>query len=145
LRDYLPESDPFTAVWRLRETLSSGDYEAFIAELNSLLGAIPWQLHIKHESYYHTVAYMAMRLVGLSATAEESVHSGAIDSGVTIDDMVYLFEFKLNKSADEAIAQIKKKNYAAKYTASGKRVILFGVNFNSEKRQIDDWRAEPDS
>ncbi|MCL2877669.1 MAG: PD-(D/E)XK nuclease domain-containing protein, partial [Acidobacteria bacterium] len=63
-------------------------------------------------------------------------------SGVTIGDTTYLFEFKLDKSADEAIEQIRKKNYAAKYAASGKRVILFGVNFNSEKRQIDDWRAE---
>ena len=143
LMDYLPGVQPDPALDRIFETLSSGDHEAFIEELNSLLGAIPWQLHIKHESYYHTVAYMAMRLVGLSATAEESVHSGAIDFGVTIGDTVYLFEFKLNKSADEAIAQIKKKNYASKYAASGKRVILFGVNFNSEKRQIDDWRAEP--
>jgi hypothetical protein len=142
LRDYLPEADPFTAVGRLYETLSSDDHEAFIAEMNGLLGAIPWQLHIKHESYYHTVAYMAVRLAGLSATAEEPVHSGAIDSGVTIGDTVYLFEFKLDKSADVAIAQIRKKNYAAKYAASGKRVILFGVNFSSEKRQIDDWRAE---
>ena len=110
--------------------------------MNSLLGAIPWQLHIKHESYYHTVAYMAVRLAGLPATAEESVHSGAIDSGVTIGDTTYLFEFKLNKSADVAIAQIKKKNYAAKYVASDRRVILFGINFDSKKRQIDDWRAE---
>ena len=142
LRDYLPEADPFTAVGRLNETLSSGDHEAFIEELNSLLGAIPWQLHIKQEAYYHTVAYMAVRLAGLSATAEEQVHSGAIDSGVTIGDTTYLFEFKLNKSAGEAIAQIKKKRYAAKYAASGRRIILFGVNFNSEKRQIDGWRAE---
>jgi len=63
---------------------------------------------------------------------------------VTIGDTTYIFEFKLNKSADEAIAQIKKKNYAAKYAASGRRVILFGVNFDSEKRQIDDWRVVPE-
>jgi hypothetical protein len=142
LRDYLPEADPFTAVGRLRETLSAGDYDGFIAEMNSLLGAIPWPLHIRQESYYHTVAYMAVRLAGLSATAEETVHSGAIDSGITLGDTVYIFEFKLDKSAGEAIAQIKKKNYAAKYAASSKRVILFGVNFNSENRQIDDWKNE---
>ncbi|MCL2153584.1 MAG: ATP-binding protein [Oscillospiraceae bacterium] len=142
LRDYLPEADPFTSVQRLRKTLFSGDHEGFIAELNSLLGAIPWRLHIKHESYYHTITYMAMRLVGLSASAEEPVHSGAIDSGVTVGETVYLFEFKLDKSANYAIEQIKNKRYAAKYSASGKTVILFGVNFNSEKRQIDDWRAE---
>jgi hypothetical protein len=143
LRDYLPEADPFTAVVQLRETLSRGDHEGFIAEMNGLLGAIPWPLHIKNESYYHTVAYMAVRLAGLSATAEEPVHSGAIDSCVAIGDTSYIFEFKLDKSADEAIAQIKKKNYAAKYAVSGKRVILFGINFNSEKRQIDGWQAVP--
>ena len=143
LMDCLPETDSFNSVGRLRKTLSAGDHEAFIMELNSLLGAIPWRLHIKHEYYYHTVAYMAVRLAGLSATAEEPVHSGAIDSGVTIGDTIYLFEFKLDKSANEAIEQIKKKHYPTKYAASGKRVLLFGVNFNSEKRQIDDWRVEP--
>jgi len=40
------------------------------------------------------------------------------------------------------VEQIKKKRYSAKYAASGKRVLLFGVNFKSEKRQIDDWRVE---
>jgi len=142
LMNYLPSVQPDPVLDRMHEALSSGNHEAFIEEMNSLLGAIPWQLHIKQEAYYHTVAYMAVRLAGLSATAEEPVHSGAIDSGVTIGDTRYLFEFKLNKSADEAIAQIKKKRYAAKYAASGKRVILFGVNFNSETRQIDEWRAE---
>jgi len=46
------------------------------------------------------------------------------------------------EALERSIEQIKNKRYAAKYTASGKTVILFGVNFNSEKRQIDDWRAE---
>jgi hypothetical protein len=125
------------------EALSADDHEAFIAELNALLAAIPWQHHIKDESYYHTVAFLAMRLTGLSVTAEESVGGGDIDSGVTIGDTVYLFEFKLDKSAEAAIKQIRQKNYAAKYANSGRRVLLFGVNFNSKERRIDDWLAEP--
>ncbi|MDR1726455.1 MAG: ATP-binding protein [Acidobacteriota bacterium] len=146
LDDYLPGVQPDPALDRMFEALLAEDHEAFVEELNALLGAIPWQLHIKREAYYHTVAFMAMRLVGLPATAEEPVHSGALDSGVAVGDRVYIFEFKLDRSAKEAVAQIRKKNYAAKYAAAakqGKRVILFGVNFDSAKRQIDGWLAEP--
>jgi PD-(D/E)XK nuclease superfamily len=52
---------------------------------------------------------------------------------------IYIFEFKFNKTAQEAIDQIHKKNYAAKYQASGKTITGIGVNFNAENKQIDDW------
>jgi len=52
---------------------------------------------------------------------------------------VYIFEFKFNKTAQEAIEQIHERNYASKYQASGKLITAVGVNFNGKEKQIDDW------
>jgi hypothetical protein len=55
---------------------------------------------------------------------------------------VYIFEFKFNKSAAEAIAQIKQKGYADKYRNNGKKMMGIGVNFSTEERGIDEWLEE---
>ena len=49
---------------------------------------------------------------------------------------------KLNKTAADALTQIKEKRYHEKYLASGKRITLVGINFSSESRTIDDWKSE---
>ena len=56
---------------------------------------------------------------------------------------VYIFEFKLGskRSAEEAIAQIKEKNYAGKYASCGKPIMLIGASFDERKRTIKDWKA----
>jgi len=61
---------------------------------------------------------------------------------VTSGETIYIFEFKLNQSAQAAIDQIRKKDYARRYMISGKKIMLVGFNFNSADRQIDDWLAE---
>ena len=59
-------------------------------------------------------------------------------------DSVYIFEFKLsgNGTAEDAIAQIKEKDYAAKYMASGKKIVLIGTNFDEQVRTLKDWKTE---
>jgi gamma-glutamylcysteine synthetase len=52
---------------------------------------------------------------------------------------VYIFEFKFNKTAEEALTQIHKRQYANKYKAAGKTITGIGVNFSTAKRGIDTW------
>jgi hypothetical protein len=55
---------------------------------------------------------------------------------------VYIFEFKFNKTAQEAIDQIHKRKYATKYQASGKIITGIGVNFNSSQKNVSEWAEE---
>jgi hypothetical protein len=55
---------------------------------------------------------------------------------------VYCFEFKLDKSADEAIEQIEKKDYLLPWKGSGRKLFKVGVNFDREKRNIGEWKCE---
>lgn len=57
-------------------------------------------------------------------------------------EYVYIIEFKLDKSAEEALQQIEEKGYAVPYKADSRKLIKIGVNFSSEKRNIANWRLE---
>jgi hypothetical protein len=52
---------------------------------------------------------------------------------------IYIFEFKFNKTADEAFQQIIERGYARKYKLSNKIIIGIGVNFNRKERVSDTW------
>ena len=77
--------------------------------------------------------------LGLYANSEVHSSQGHADAVVQTQTDVYLFEFKFNKSAQDAIDQILEKGYAGKYRASGKAITGIGVNFKSDLKTIDDW------
>ena len=66
---------------------------------------------------------------------------GRIDILVETKDKIYIMEFKCNQSAEKAIEQIKNKNYAEKFLGKGKKTILIGINFDTEKRNITEWKS----
>ena len=61
---------------------------------------------------------------------------------VAAGEWIYVIEFKLNKSAGEAMKQIENKEYALKYRKEGKRIMLLGVNFDFNSGNITDWIKE---
>lgn len=65
---------------------------------------------------------------------------GRVDCIIELKDYVYIFEFKLDGSADEALRQIEEKNYAKPYLADKRQVICIGVNFSSETRTVEEWK-----
>ncbi len=71
---------------------------------------------------------------------EEQMASGIIDAVYEGKEDVYIFEFKFNKSAQEAFNQIIEKGYARAYLGTGKKVWGIGLNFNPNEnvRGIDD-------
>ncbi|WP_294482284.1 PD-(D/E)XK nuclease domain-containing protein [uncultured Victivallis sp.] len=71
--------------------------------------------------------------------------TGRIDAAAMCGEWVYHYEFKINRNAECALDQIKKKEYFRKYQHSGKRLILIGANFNMGTRQLDDGKgSSPD-
>ena len=58
------------------------------------------------------------------------------------DKALYLFELKLNMSAQAAMKQIDLKDYASKFALSGLPIVKVGINFDPERRTIGDWKVE---
>ena len=95
------------------------------------------------EQNYQTAVYLVFALMGQFVQTEVHCSSGRADCIVWTAETIYLFEFKLtgNGSAEDALNQIKEKEYAAKYQMDGKKVVLIGVGFDEQKRTIKDWQV----
>lgn len=79
---------------------------------------------------------------GVEVLTEVLTSQGRMDIAVFFEDKIYVIELKCNQSAETAVTQIKDKKYADKYKIHGKRIILVGINFDTEKRELVDWKME---
>jgi len=126
-------------IWELIDALEEGNLDEMFKILGVFFANIPYDLHVKHEKYYHTIFYLLFMLVGFRTTAEVQTNDGRIDAVVEVPDHIYLFEFKMDKSADDALTQIENHQYYQKYQLHGKPITLVGENFDSKTRTVDDW------
>ncbi len=73
---------------------------------------------------------------------EQHTSTGRIDCTLETDKYVYIFEFKRDDSAENALKQINDMNYSAPYAADKRTLYKIGVNFNSKTRQLVEWKVE---
>lgn len=124
----------------LREALQAGDLDRVVAILNGLFASIPHQIFLpRYEAYFHSILHIAFTLLGFYVQSEPSTAAGRADVVVTLPDRIYIFEFKINGTAQEALAQIESRDYAAPHRASGKTVIPVGVGLSAEQKGISAW------
>jgi hypothetical protein len=96
---------------------------------------------LKDEKYYQTIVHLIFRMLGLYCRSEVRTAAGRIDTLVETKKYVYCFEFKLNGSAEEALAQIDRKEYLLPWSGSDKGLVKVGVSFDHEKRNIGEWKT----
>ena len=128
--------------------LERGDTDAFRRSLTSFLASIPYDSHgsLKDiditEKHFQYTFYLLLRLIGVYCTAihcEDRQSYGRVDCTLEMEDYVYIFEFKMDGTAQEALEQIEKTGYAKPYLADKRKVICIGVNFSSVTRTVEDW------
>jgi hypothetical protein len=119
------------------KALYAHDPQKFIKALKSFFTDIPYDMTDRqNEQMWQTIVYVVLRSIGVNVNGEVKTHDGRIDMVIDLPDDIYIVEFKLDRSASEAMEQIKGKDYAGKYALSGKRVTLIGISFSAEKRTI---------
>ena len=123
----------------LSRHLKSRDLESFFSVLHAFFAGVPNTIAVTHEKYYQTILYVTLRLLGLQVEVEVSTNKGRIDAVLGTPDTIYIFEFKLHGTAQEAIDQIRERGYAQPWRADGREVICVGVAFDPEERNIGEW------
>jgi len=129
-------------IWELITTLQAANLDRFFETLRIFFAQVPYTIHLKQEKYYQTIFHVIFTLIGLRTQAEVTTDHGRIDAVIELAQRIYLFEFKLDGSAEAALAQIKNHHYATKYLGRGKPVHLVGVNFVVATGELQEWREE---
>lgn len=131
--------DATVPIIQLRNAFNQNNLEKAIKIVHSLFKDIPYHL-FQHQSelYFHALIHLIFNYLGIYTQSEVEVSDGRLDAVVQSETHVYIFEFKIDKSADIALTQIKTKDYAAKYITKGKKIIGVGINFSSKTKGIDE-------
>ncbi len=130
------------SVYRLADKVTAGEVDGFMETMKVFFAKIPYDVHLKSENNFQLLFYSIFMLLGISITAESRTNNGRIDAVASNENFVFVFEFKLNKSEEIALQQIKERDYFRRYMNSGKQIMLVGVNFDKEAGQIDHWVFE---
>ncbi|MDR2803197.1 MAG: ATP-binding protein, partial [Treponema sp.] len=141
LHHFLEGSNNKYSKMAIVDAISRGDVDKAMNGLRAIFASIPYGIHLKDEKYYHTIVHLVFRMMGLFCLSEVQTADGRIDTFVETRKYVYCFEFKLNGSAEEALAQIDGKEYLLPWHGSGKQLFKVGVSFDYEKRNIKEWRV----
>ena len=120
-----------------------GDYDSFFRRFRSFFADTPYELIRDLELHYQNVLFIVFKLVGFYVKAEYHTSEGRIDLVLQTDKFVYVIEFKLDGTAEDALRQINEKHYALPFEAGGnRRLFKIGVNFNAKMRNIEKWIVE---
>ena len=130
--------------WR---ALKNGDIHQAMCEMQTYLAGIPYIEGFKQklqevtnaEGFYEYTMYLIFSMLNVYAQTQVKCAGGRIDMVVWLPDATYVFELKVNGTAQEALEQIDSKNYAVPYQTDGRKVVKVGVKFNAETRTPEEW------
>ena len=132
----------FTVISRLWKAMSEGRMEDMLRLLQQFLLTVPQCDNTSYEGHYQQVLYIIFSLLGAYVDVEVRTATGRVDVVMRTSDKFYLFELKLNRSADEAMEQILVKDYPSRFSLTGLPIVKVGINFDSERHTLKDWKIE---
>ena len=125
--------------------IRKGDVNAFLQRLQSFFSDTPYELARDLELHYQNVLFIVFKLLGFYTQVEYHTSQGRIDLVLKTDNYIYVMEFKLEGTAEEAIRQIEEKNYALPFASDSRKLYKIGINFSNQIRGIEAWKAVSNS
>ncbi len=130
-------------VAQMEDAFISNDPAKVVTVMNAMLKDVPSLLLAgQDEHFYHALVHLHFRYLGFFIQSEVHTSDGRMDAVVHTPDRIFLLEFKINQSSGAALKQIRDKDYAGKFGTDGKEIVAIGINFDTRKRTISDWKSE---
>ena len=121
------------------DEIECGQPDAFFRRLQSFFADTPYELARDLERHYQNVLFIVFKLIGFYTKVEYHTSEGRIDLVLETNKYIYIMEFKLDGSAEEALQQIEEKHYALPFDADPRQLFKIGVNFANRTRNIEKW------
>ena len=122
-----------------KKEIKDGKAEEFMSRLKALTADISYEILANCENDFQNLLYVVFSLASIKPVVERRSSSGRIDMLVETDKFVYIMEFKVDASAQEAMNQIESKQYALPWSADGRQVIKIGANFSTTERRLTEF------
>lgn len=141
---YTPVTDGENSFYigKFVQELRAGKVDAFLTRLKAFFAGFPYELNEQTERHYQVVFYLVFKLMGQFTEVEVRSAFGRADAIVKTPQYIYVFEFKLNGSAKEALNQINEKGYLIPFLVEERDLIKVGVSFDKKTRNIGEWLIE---
>ena len=143
-----PKSLVLSDLAQMVRSLAAADLAALCRQLTSFFASIPYTMRRKdteqeRERYFHYTFYLIFRILSTYLVLTEKQQSeGRADCIIETPKDIFIFEFKLDGTADEALRQIESRGYARPYEADARRVYLVGATFSSKTGTIEEWKVK---
>ena len=139
---YTPKSEKRSfPIAQIVRDVRSGNAEGFMRQLETLFAKGDYQIMGDKELYFQNAMYVIFMLLGLYVDVERHTTDGWMEVVVQTADYVYIFELKIDQSADVALQQIEERAYAAPFLDDPRKLYKIGLNFSTETKRIDDWKV----
>ena len=152
MTNYLIDSndlDRNASITKMARALLNGDLATALTVLRAYIASIPydiitkkeWMAKQSREGFYKMLMYIIFSLLNSKIDTEVKSILGRADVVIKTKNDIYVLELKVDKSVDEALAQIDSKDYAIQYTADGRKITKCGISISTEARNIIHWRS----
>lgn len=134
-------------IFDVLDALEGGETDRLCSLFTSFLSSIPYTMRRKddereRERYFQYTFYLILRLISVYTVYVEKQQShGRVDCVLETPQYVYIFEFKLDGTAEEALRQIEEKGYAGEYASDTRTLYKIGASFSSETGTIGEWKT----
>lgn len=136
-----PDKSVF-AIPRFIKDVRNGDAEGFMQRLQDFFATGDYQVMGKLEIYFQNTLYVLFRTMGFYVDVERHTTNGRMDIVIQTPQYVYILELKMDQTADIALQQIEDRGYANAFAGDARKLFKIGINFNTEKKLIDDWKIK---
>lgn len=136
------KSSSMALVFDFLDDLELGNVESFMKRLNSFFAGITYEMRLENESNVQNALFVLFKLLGFNCDVEYRTSDGRIDILIRTPKFVYIMEIKFDGSADEALDQIKRKEYHLPWAVDNRIIYAMGINYSSEIRRLDGWKSE---
>ena len=141
--------DRNASITKMARALANGDLSTALTILRAYIASIPydiitkkeWMAKQSREGFYKMLMYIIFSLLNSKIDTEVKSIIGRADVVIKTKNDIYVLELKVDKSVDEALAQIDSKDYAIQYTADGRKITKCGISISTEARNIIHWRS----
>jgi hypothetical protein len=143
------------AVFKLAESFDANNLERVEEILQNMFQQLPYDVFpdkmddranrradLHSEALLHGIIHILFKYLGVKIESEVHTARGRADAVVFGKTHIFIFEFKIGKTTEEAMQQLKTRNYAGRFSESGKKITLIAMNFDKKYREWDEWLVE---